>query len=120
MESEKNLKSYRQLCTSKEKEIDLIIKKRISENSAIIVWGTGAQTLRLLANSQLKNANITAFVDSNPKYQGKTINGVLVISPNDLKNKSEAILISTRAYQQEIEYQIRNELKLSNEVIKLY
>lgn len=119
-ESKKNLQEYIELCKKKEKEINTIIEKVSAENGAIIVWGTGAQTLRLLVNSSLKEAKITAFVDSNPKYQGKLLNGIPVIAPESLRSETAPILISTRAYQNEIEKQIKNTLGLNNKVIKLY
>jgi SAM-dependent methyltransferase len=119
-DSKKNLQVYVELSRKKEKEINSIIENVSAENGSIIVWGTGAQTLRLLVNSSLKNATIKAFADSNPKYQGKLLNGVPVVSPESLRTQTEPILISTRAYQNEIETQIKNELGLSNKVIKLY
>ena len=119
-DSKKNLQSYIELSKKREKQINEIIEKVSSENGSIIVWGTGAQTLRLLASGSLKDASIAAFVDSNPKYQGKLLNGIPVLSPDFLTANTEPILISTRAYQNEIEKQIKNILKLNNKVIKLY
>jgi len=68
----------------------------------------------------LGEAKIKAFVDSNPRYQGKSLNNVPIISPQALKDMTETILISSRVYQEEIAHQIRGELKLRNEFIKLY
>jgi SAM-dependent methyltransferase len=119
-DSKKNLQSYIELSKKKEKQINEIIEKVSAENGSIIVWGTGAQTLRLLANGSLKDASIAAFVDSNPKYQVKLLNVIPVLPPDFLATKAEPILISTRAYQNEIEKQIKNILKLNNKVIKLY
>ncbi len=119
-DSKKNLATYIELSKKKDEDINAIIENVSAENNSIIVWGTGAQTLRLLVNSSLKNASIAAFVDSNPKYQGKQLNGIPVISPESLKARTEPILISTRAYQNEIEIQIREKLGLNNKVIKLY
>jgi SAM-dependent methyltransferase len=86
----------------------------------IVVWGTGAHTLRLLATSRLREAKIKAFVDSNPRYQGKSLNNVPIIAPQALKEMTETILISSRVYQEEIADQIRRDLKLGNELVKLY
>jgi SAM-dependent methyltransferase len=120
IETEKNLKLYISLCNQREKAIYQIINEIILSNKPIIVWGTGTQTLRLLASSRLKEAKIIAFVDSNPKFHGKKLNGITIVSPESLKNMTELILISSRIYQNEIEHQIRNVLQLSNEIIKLY
>ncbi len=119
-ETVNNLKKYITICNGEEKKIKNKIEQICLNNEPIIIWGTGTQTLRLLANSDLHKANIIAFVDSNPKYQGNKLNNVSVISPKDLKNKKETILISTRAYQNEIEYQIKEDLKLRNKIIKLF
>ena len=115
-----NLKKYIANCHYDEKSIHNTIENIYRENEPIIIWGTGAQTLRLLANTNLSKTNIIAFVDSNPKYQRNKLNNVPVLSPEELKNYRETILISTRAYQNEIEYQIRGTLKLKNKIIKLF
>ena len=86
----------------------------------IIVWGTGAHTLRLLATSRLQEAAITAFVDSNPTYQGKKLNDIRIIAPADLRGRTEPILISSRAYQEDIARQVREDLQLPNRLIRLY
>ncbi len=115
-----NFKEYIINCYEREKSIHDKIEKINIDKKPLIIWGTGAQTLRLLANSDLSKANIIAFVDSNPKYHGKKLNDISIISPEELKNMKETILISTRAYQNEIEDQIRQVLKLKNTIIKLY
>jgi 2-polyprenyl-3-methyl-5-hydroxy-6-metoxy-1,4-benzoquinol methylase len=86
----------------------------------IIVWGTGAHTLRLLASSRLGDANIRFYVDSNPHYQGKPLKGVPIRSPQDIVGHSEPILISSWLYQREIERQLRDDFRLSNEIVRLY
>jgi len=105
-------------------ELDNRVREAVSalvqSSQPIIVWGTGTHTLRLLASSNLAKANVRAFVDSNPRYQGMHLHGVPVVPPEALVSMHEPILISSRAYQEEIALQIRNDLHLDNEVIKLY
>jgi 2-polyprenyl-3-methyl-5-hydroxy-6-metoxy-1,4-benzoquinol methylase len=119
-QTESGLKEYIHQSIEADHYIQESINKVVDEGRSIIVWGTGAHTLRLLATSQLGNAQIRAFVDSNPRYQGKKLNAVIILSPQDLKELSEPILISSRIYQEEIENQIRVELNVHNEIIKLY
>jgi SAM-dependent methyltransferase len=119
-ETRRNLSTYISNCRSKELEVDQIIGKLVSDGAPILIWGTGAQTMRLMENSQLSSAKIAAFVDSNPKYQGKSIKGIPVVSPSSIKDENIAILVCTRAYQDAIERQIKDELKLKNRVVKLY
>jgi SAM-dependent methyltransferase len=86
----------------------------------LLVWGTGAHTRRLLATGAFDGIRIAAFIDSNPKYQGRALQGVPVVSPASLARRTEPILVSTRGFQREIRDQIRDDLKLDNEVILLY
>jgi len=119
-DTELGLDSY----ISKSSRMDNHIYKSINEivdsGKSVIVWGAGAFALRLLANSRLSEAKITAFVDSNQHYQGKELNGVPIIAPIDLKKHNESILIATRVYQEEIIHIIRNELNLRNELITFF
>lgn len=119
-ETEKALRIYIDKSTQEDIQIQKAIESVIQLGGPIIIWGRGAHTLRLLATSNLGNAKIRAFVDSNPRYQGKRIDDVPVISPNSFKDYSEPILISSRVYQEDIALQIVNNLKLENKIIKLY
>ena len=103
-----------------DRHIQEAIETVVSASQPIIVWGTGAHTLRLLATSALGRAKIRAFVDSNPRYQGKKLNDVPVVSPLSLRDFPEPILISSRAYQEEIATQIEEKFQLKNKIIRLY
>lgn len=118
--TEIELKSYIAKSARGNLQIQDNINSLINKDQPIIVWGTGAHTLRLLATSRLGEAEIKAFVDSNPRYQGKSLNNIPIISPQALEDMTETILISSRVYQEEIAHQIRADLKLRNEFIKLY
>jgi hypothetical protein len=103
-----------------EEKVHQVIESVVGEGNPILVWGVGTHTQRLLATSQLPRAKIQVFIDSNPRYQGKTLLGRPVISPKDLGEYHDPILIVTRGYQQEIDEYIRSELRLPNKVIHLY
>jgi len=115
-----NLKAYIKKSHNEEESIHHKIHEIYLTQEPVIIWGTGALTLHLLKNSDLSKVNITAFVDSNSKYQGNSLNNIEIISPEKLKDRRETILISTRAFQNEIETQIREMLKLPNKIIKLF
>jgi SAM-dependent methyltransferase len=119
-QSETGLMAYITQSRQADDLIDHTINEIVSSGYPIVVWGTGSHTLRLLANTRLKAANIRAYVDSNPRYQGKQLAGIPIISPNALDNDSGAIMISSRVYQKEISEQIRNDLQLDNQIITLY
>ena len=118
--TEKGLNLYVNQSTREDKHIQERIEVLVSSAQPIMVWGTGAHTLRLLATSRLGGAKIRAFVDSNPRYQGKQLNGVPIVAPQAIKDWSEPILISSRVYQEEIALQITDDLKLKNPIIRLY
>ena len=119
-ETENAIASYVSDSMLLEEQIHQEINKIASDGTSILIWGVGSHTQRLLATSQLVNANIQAFVDSNPRYQGKTLLGKPILSPNDLQNYGDPILIASRGYQKEIGEIITNVLNLSNDVIYLY
>ena len=109
---------------AKSAEADRQIHDAISlladEQIPIMVWGTGAHTLRLLETSRLGEAHITAFIDSNARYQDKQLSGAPILAPDAVRGRSEPILISSRVYQHEIAIRIRDEMGLSNRLILLY
>lgn len=96
------------------------IDELVLSGEKIIVWGIGSSTMRLLANSSLSRADIIAFVDSNPKYWGESLMEKPIISPEELKNRTETILITSKIYGKEILTQIVNELRLKNKVVSAY
>lgn len=116
---ELKIRNYIFQCSKIDLKIKKIIQEKLSNLKKIIVWGVGTHTQRLLG-SGLELSKILFFVDSNIRYIGKKLNGIEIKSPSDIKEKEIPILISTYSYQQEIAYQIKEVLKLNNEIIKIY
>jgi SAM-dependent methyltransferase len=119
-QTETGLRAYIEGCGAEDARIRSAIERAFRPGERIIVWGVGAHTLRLLATSGLNPANIALFVDSNPKYQRQDLSGIPVVHPEELRNRPEPILISSRGFQREIHNQIRDGLGLMNPVILLY
>jgi SAM-dependent methyltransferase len=118
--TELGLRAYIRKSQEVEDRIQYAVDGLVASAKPIIVWGVGTHTQRLLATSRLAEANIVAFVDSNPHYRDKRLLDLPILAPSDLRNRPEAILISSRVFQSEIERQIRQDLRLTNEVITLY
>jgi SAM-dependent methyltransferase len=118
--TEPGLRRYIEGCGGEDARIRGIIARATPPGARIIVWGTGTHTLRLLATGGLDPARIAVFVDSNPKYRDHQLSGVPVISPQDVCNRPEPILISSRNCERDIHDQIRNRLSLRNPIIMLY
>ena len=119
-ETERGLAAYIRKSQEAEARIRQMIEDLAAGGRPILVWGTGAHTQRLLAMSSLGKLNIAAFIDSNPKYQGQQLHGVPICPPDSLPGRTEPILISSYAAQHEIAQEIREKLRLGNELILLY
>lgn len=116
--SESKVKKYITECVKIDLKIKKIIQEKLSDKDKIIVWGVGTHTQRLIG-SGMDVSKILFFVDSNVRYIGKKLNGIEIKAPSDIK-EDIPILISTYTYQQEIIRQIREILKLNNEILIIY
>jgi hypothetical protein len=120
LEAEAAITRYISESMTMEKQVHQVIDQIVSAGRPILVWGVGSHTQRLLATSRLSHANIQVFIDSNPRYQGKTLLGKPIVAPGEARNYRDPILIASRGYQQEIDHVIKQVLKLPNEVLYLY
>jgi SAM-dependent methyltransferase len=119
-DTELGLRKYILGCQAEDLRINSIIRTIVSPGERILVWGTGTHTLRLLATGGLDPMYISAFVDSNANYHNQKLHGLPVLKPEEVRQRSEAILVSSRGRQREIREQIVNQLGLSNRVYLLY
>ena len=115
---ELRLKNYISESYKMDIKLKKIIQEKLSNKNKIIIWGVGTHTQRLIG-SGLDCSKILFFVDSNTNYKGKMINGIEVKLPDEIK-ENIPILVSTYSYQDEVVRQIKDELKLTNEIIQLY
>ena len=98
-----------------QKNMDSVMQTIRSLPKQTIVWGVGALTQRLLKSTRLAK-KVFLFVDSNKNIVGKKIDGILVISPNDLYKHSNPLLISSFGFKDEIFQEIKKR-KLKNKII---
>ena len=119
-ETEPALEDYLKLSRELEARISAEIGRLAEARIPLLVWGTGTHTLRLLETSPLATANILAFIDSNPRYQGKRLHGRPIIGPQDAHDQSATILISSHMAEEEIKDHILLNLKLPNPIVCLY
>jgi SAM-dependent methyltransferase len=61
--------------------IDARLRRVISPGEAIMVWGAGQLTMKLLRDTVLFDADVIGIIDSSPQKQGLHFNGVSVIPP---------------------------------------
>ena len=118
--SESGIKIYLKDCQEQMKFEADVIKDLVETQRPVFLWGVGTLCQRLLATTDLPKANICAFIDSNPHYQGKELMGHRIIAPIDLIGRSEPILILSWPFFEEISHQIRSQLKFSNEILCIH
>ena len=117
--SEAGVRAYLERCRNWTDAENRVIAALVEARRPVIIWGIGTLCQRLLATTRLRDANIRAFVDSNPHYQGQSMIGRPVIGPRELMGRTEPILISSWVFVDEITRQIRDELGLNNEIIRI-
>jgi SAM-dependent methyltransferase len=113
------LRRYVELCGARERLLGERVREMLRDGEPVFVWCIGTLTLSLLETSALGQAPIRAFVDSNPRYHGKSIRGTSVIAPAEVTAGDTPILLVTREYAGAIRAEIR-ELRLPNPVRSIY
>ena len=120
LETERALLKYLESSRRLEEEIQQKIARVAGSQIPLAVWGAGTHTLRLLETSKLGSARIVAIIDSNPRYQGKQLRGIPIVTPGEFQSAEATILISSQVAESEIKAQIRTRLGWTNPVICLY
>jgi SAM-dependent methyltransferase len=98
--------------------MDARLRAVIGKHPRVVVWGTGQLAIKLLIETCLGQADIAAFVDSNPINHGKVLRGVEIIAPAALRDRPEPIVITTTLHHRAIADQIRA-MGLGNELVVL-
>jgi SAM-dependent methyltransferase len=120
LETEPALLKYLESSRRLEEEIQQKIARLAESQVPLAVWGAGTHTLRLLETSKLGRAHIVAFIDSNPRYQGKQLRGIPIVTPREFQSADATILISSQVAESEIKAQIRNQLGWTHPTICFY
>jgi SAM-dependent methyltransferase len=115
---ESSILEYIRISARRMQEINDHLTIVLREHHEIAVWGVGQLTMKLLFYSPLKGVRIAAFADSNPSYQGRTLAGAPVVSPEYLRRVECPIVIASLLRDTEITIAIRR-LGLENPLILL-
>ena len=100
------------------KRIDGNIAHLMAQYSELILWGTGQLTMKLLEDTCLRTAKISAFVDGNPINQGRILHGAKVIPSSEITARDTPILVCSLINEDSILETIRD-LNLPNPVATL-
>jgi SAM-dependent methyltransferase len=106
--------------TDKCGKIDTLIERMRSSSEAIVIWGAGNYTGRLLADTRLGQCKILMFVDNDKRKQGTTIRGIAVRAPEFLLSipGTPTIAVAVAVFPGEIMAQIK-QMGLKNKVVVL-
>jgi len=118
-QTESSLKRYLELCRKGDEKLIAVVDCLVASQEPILIWGAGTLTRRLLSSTRLPEANIVAFVDSDPGVQGRRLAGREILSPMQIGANVETIVVGSKAFKQEIIAIIRDQLTLTNKVIFL-
>jgi SAM-dependent methyltransferase len=99
-------------------EINVLLQKVLIRVDEVVVWGTGQLAMKLLAETCLANVKIVAFVDGNPINQGRSLKGVPILPPDQLKSSGIPIIVTSILHYQVIADHIRA-LSLNNPIVSL-
>jgi 2-polyprenyl-3-methyl-5-hydroxy-6-metoxy-1,4-benzoquinol methylase len=115
-----NIEQYIQGSKEMMRSMDEKIQAALQINHEIMVWGTGQLSMKLLAETALSQATITAFIDGNPINHGQVISGVEIVPPSQIqaRNLSQPILITSTLSQEAIHENIKK-MGLANPIILL-
>lgn len=102
---------YIEASREKMDRISAVIRRLPDE---VIVWGAGALTRRLLATTDLRG-KVVRLVDKSTNLVGTKLDGLEIISPEDLVHHRHPVLVSTFMFRDEICSYIK-EKKLPNKV----
>ena len=115
------LAGLRDYISASQRKLDEIEERLVpfaSGKKPLMVWGTGQLTMKLLAETSLRSAHITAFVDGNPVNQGKSLKNIPIISPREITDRETPILLATLLHEKAIREAIQK-LGLTNPVVAL-
>jgi FlaA1/EpsC-like NDP-sugar epimerase len=102
-------------------QIDRGLRSALAEQEAVIVWGAGQLSMKLLADTVLASKRVAAIVDSSPQRCGMHIGDIEIVPPERLRDLPQLpIVVGSIHSEDSIVRAIKLELALPNEVISLY
>jgi 2-polyprenyl-3-methyl-5-hydroxy-6-metoxy-1,4-benzoquinol methylase len=99
-------------------QINRHLAGELANTRRVILWGAGQLAMKLLTLPAFARTEVRALVDNNPVFRGKRLGGAPIVSPQDIADTSEPIIIATLLHADEISAQI-GRLGLKNPVLSL-
>jgi SAM-dependent methyltransferase len=119
-ESPAALARYVEESRLKNVRVAAIIRRLFERTKSCVVWGAGAHTQRLLASNEIDPSAVDFFIDANPDFQGATLAGRPIFSPDILdQHPNVPVLISSYRHEKEICRRLLAEGR-RNEIVMMY
>jgi 2-polyprenyl-3-methyl-5-hydroxy-6-metoxy-1,4-benzoquinol methylase len=99
--------------------IDDSLTRDLSEENEVALWGAGNLLIKLLKESILSEKKIVAIIDNSPQRQGRNLDGIPIVSPDDFRNDSVPIVVTSLHHDKAIIKSIKETLSLPNRVVTL-
>lgn len=115
--------TYLQSNESEWNRINILLAKELNGFKKIVIWGGGVHTSQLLRNTtSIHRDQVVALVDIDASKHGMEICGIKICSSTmvDLSDPAIAIVISSKAYENEIKLFLLNQMNLQSKMICLY
>jgi len=82
--------------------------KQSTDKMPIIIFGAGNIGHQAVAYCEKKGIPVSCIADNNPKLWGERINGIEVVSPDTLKDRSAPLILVSSDFYQEMADQLDN------------
>ena len=113
------LERYLDFSRRGDERIYIAIEDLRTSQEPILVWGAGTLTRRLLATTSFADANIVAFVDTNPHIEGRSLAGRRIFHPRSVSERKEKIVICSGSFVREIEEAARKQYGFENPICSI-
>jgi hypothetical protein len=101
--------------------LDPVVDRWIEDNARVVIYGAGVHTEQLFKSTRLLRAGLVGMADGSSSLQGTSVWGLPVVAPNQIMElKPDAVLISSKAWQAEINTTLEKLLPASVERLLLY
>lgn len=91
----------------------------VASGEAVVIWGTGQLTARLLASSNMSRLKIEAFVDNNSAMHGRTYHDRPVHPPRFLAGSNATLLIASLVHAEAIQAEASRIPGFSGKILSL-
>ncbi len=120
--NKEKIRSFNHSVLERRKQLDRKIEPLLQQpRPRVAIYGAGSHTEIILRNTNLDKANIVTILDSNPNKWGDIAFGFQVNDPNKVAlDDIDAVVISSRSFQEEIYQAIAHWQEQRVEIVRLY